>query len=268
MKGVKKAFKALRELIHNPWLLNNVLDDNTVWHRKVIQEFGLPDGLSCISLEQISPGFHETLETFSFLGGGSLPTDIALLKALCRRFDKAKYFEIGTWRGESVRNVSDVAEECFTLNLADDQMRRLGLSEDYIDAHGFFSKNRKNITQLLGDSTVFDFSGLDKRFDVIFIDGNHHHEYIVSDTRNVFDHLIHEHSIVVWRDYAYDPDRVRFETLHAILEAVPVGFHRYIHHVANTMCAILIRDNFEVKALKPYEDPVHTYEVSIKSQKL
>lgn len=30
MKGVKKAFKALRELIHNPWLLNNVLDDNTV----------------------------------------------------------------------------------------------------------------------------------------------------------------------------------------------------------------------------------------------
>ncbi len=268
MSRVKKTLKALGEIVRNPWLLNNVLDDNTVWRRKVERDFDLPEGLPIITLDQISPGFSEVLDSFSFLGGGSLPTDIALLKTLCRRFDKAKYFEIGTWRGESVRNVSDVAAECYTLNLSDEQMRSLGLSEDYIAAHGFFSKNRNNITQLLGDSTVYDFAGLEKRFDVIFIDGNHHHEYIVSDTKNVFEHLLHDRSIVVWHDYAYDPDRVRFETLHAIMEAVPVALRRHIYHVANTMCAVFIRDEFESRKRKIYERPEMTFEVKIMARKV
>ena len=85
MSRVKKTLKALGEIVRNPWLLNNVLDDNTVWRRKVERDFDLPEGLPIITLDQISPGFSEVLDSFSFLGGGSLPTDIALLKTLCRR---------------------------------------------------------------------------------------------------------------------------------------------------------------------------------------
>src|SRR5690606_41176729 len=58
-----------------------------------------------------------------------------------------------------------------------------------------------------------------------------------SDTENVFKHLIHENSIIVWHDYAYNPEKVRFEVMQGILDGIPKKFHSNIYHVANTMCA-------------------------------
>src|SRR5690606_2889438 len=109
MTKLNKLISAVKEIIKQPSLLNLVLNENDLWQRKVAEKHQLPNGLPQIQLNDLFPGFSEKLESFSFTGGGSLPTDIALLKSLCRKFDNAKYFEIGTWRGESVRNVSDVA---------------------------------------------------------------------------------------------------------------------------------------------------------------
>lgn len=268
MKKLNKAFAAIGEIIKNPWLLNHILNENEVWQTKVEKDFRMPKGLPVIQLDELFPGFSEGLNSFSFMGGGSLPTDIALLKSLCRRKENPTYFEIGTWRGESVRNVSDVAQECFTLNLSKQQMVELGMSEKYADAHAFFSKGLPNVTHLEGDSRTFDYAGLNRKFDVVFIDGNHHHDFVKSDTRNVFKHLIHENSVVVWHDYAYSPEKVRFEILHGILEGIPQEFYPNLYHVANTMCAIFIRGNFNTKRLESYENPVRTFEVSIKSRRL
>ena len=85
---------------------------------------------------------------FAFLDGGSLPTDIALLRSLAVNIPNCRYFEIGTWRGESAANVASVAKECTTLNLSPQQIMALGLPQQYADLHGFFSKDLPNVTQL------------------------------------------------------------------------------------------------------------------------
>jgi predicted O-methyltransferase YrrM len=249
MKKIKKTLKALIEIIKNPWLLNNVLSDDFVWNNYIIKKHNLPHGLPMVDINHICPDFSETLEYFAFLDGSSLPTDIALLKSLSKRFEKCKYFEIGTWRGESVVNVAENAEECYTLNQSKSEMISLGINENYADLHGFFSRNKKNITHLTGNSLTFDFKGLDKKFDLIFIDGNHHYEYVKNDTEKIFKHLIHQNSIIVWHDYAYTPEKLRPEVLAAILDGTPTEFRKYLYHVSNTLCAIFIRNDFPTKKL-------------------
>ena len=268
MKKIKKTFAAIAEIIKNPWLLNHILEENSIWQKKVDQKYKLLNGLPQVQLDELFPDFSEKLNSFSFTGGGSLPTDIALLKSLCRKFENASYFEIGTWRGESVRNVADVAKECYTLNLSKQQIINLGMSEKYADAHAFFSKRLSNVTHLQGDSRTFDYTGLNKKFDVVFIDGNHHLDFVVSDTQKVFEHLLHENSVVVWHDYAFNPEKVRFELMHAILDGVPKEYHPNLYHVANTMCAIFIKGDFKTKFLEAYQNPIVTYEVGLTSKRI
>ena len=266
MKKITKSARAFFQILKNPSLLNLILNENEVRRNKVIQKHGMPKGLPVVQLNDLFPNFSEKLMSFSFLGGGSLPTDIALLKSACRKFENATYFEIGTWRGESVRNVADVAKECWTLNLSKQQMLALGLSDKYADAHAYFSKDLKNVHHVYGDSRSFDYAGLNKKFDVIFIDGNHHYDFVKSDTENVFQNLIHENSIIIWHDYAYDPEKVRFEILEAILDGIPKEFQPHLYHVANTMCAIFIRGNFPVNFLEKHISPVVTFEVNLKAK--
>jgi predicted O-methyltransferase YrrM len=241
MRSIRKSIKAILNIIKNPWLLNNVLSDDTIWINHLKSKYTIPIGLPVIALDKLSPLNSETINTFSFLDGGSLPTDIALLKVLCKRFNPCNYFEIGTWRGESVMNVSEICNECYTLNLSKSELLKQGGNERYADLHGFFSKNKENIIHLYGNSLNFDFQSLGKKFDVIFIDGNHHHEFVKSDTEKVFKHLVHDKSIIVWHDYAYNPEKPRPEVLAAILDGVEIKNHKYLYHVANTLCAVFIR---------------------------
>ena len=130
MKKFKKLFKALGLILGKPYLLNLVIDDNENWRKRVRKEFGLKEGLDEISFHELSGGMEIMVKPFSFLEGGSIPTDLALLRALAEKYTDCKYFEIGTWRGESVANVAEVATECITLNLPADTMRSMGFSDD------------------------------------------------------------------------------------------------------------------------------------------
>jgi len=174
----------------------------------------------------------------TFLDGGSLPTDLMLLASLAETIPDCRYFEIGTWRGESVSALADRVKSAHTLCLTDEEMRNLGMHERTIESHMIFSKGIKNVIQLRGDSRSFDFSSLNQKFDLIFIDGDHHYDFVKSDTRNVFAHLTHENSVVVWHDYGFHPDLVRFEVLAAILDGVCPDRRDRIYHVAHTKCAI------------------------------
>ena len=171
MKKVKKTFKAIFEIIKNPWLLNNILSNDKIWNNYLEKKYKIKRGFPVIDINQISSNFDEKLNHFSFLGGGSLPTDIVLLKLLCKKFNDCTYFEIGTWRGESVINIAEVAKICYTLNLSKDEIISLGHSEKYANLHGFFSKQKKNIKHIEGNSLTFDFDSLNQKFDLIFIDG-------------------------------------------------------------------------------------------------
>jgi len=230
--------KALWWILRKPGLLNRVLSDEDTWRSYVDKKYGMEGGLPVVDLGQlIGTGSYE-LGPMTYLDGGSLPTDLMLLAGLADKIQDCSYFEIGTWRGESVATVSPRAGSCFTLCLSDEEMRRRGMHPRTIESHGLFLKELKNVTQLKGDSRQFAFDQLHRKFDLLFIDGDHHYDFVRSDTVNLFTHLVHEKSVVVWHDYGFHPDQVRYEVMAAILDGIGPERAGMVYHVAHTKCAI------------------------------
>jgi len=238
MSKIGKALKALWWILRKPILLNRVLTDADTWQAYVKKRYQLPDGLPVVEMDQLIGSGPIELGPMTFLDGGSLPTDLMLLAGLAERIDNCSYFEIGTWRGESVATVSPRAKSCYTLCLSDEEMRRMGMHPRTIETHRLFSKDLENVTQLRGDSRSFDFGQINRKFDLLFIDGDHHYDFVKSDTAYLFRYLLHEKSIVVWHDYGFHPDQVRYEVMAAILDGVGAERAGMVYHVAHTKSAI------------------------------
>ena len=263
MKKIGNAYIAMVEILKNPNILRRIIDDNSVWMNRVNKKHpGFVNGFPVVEITDLIPGFKESLETVDFLGGASTPPDLCLIKALCRTKPNCKYFEIGTWRGESVSNASEVCEECYTINL--DPVK--GFNGLYKDIIGFFSNGKKNIKQLYGDSTKFDFGALNKKFDVIFIDASHEYLYIKNDTSKVFKYLCKENTIVIWHDYSITPSTPRYETIAAILDTIPPEKQKYLYHVSNTLCAIYTSEgSFPTHKLVDPGIPARKFKVSVEA---
>ena len=264
MNKLKKLLKAILLIISKPSLLNNVLNNPNVSRAEVIKKYNLPQGLKTIDIQLLLPDLNETIEPYSSLDGGSTPIDITLLKALAKSKADCDYFEIGTWRGESVANVASVAKHCVTLNLPDAQMQQMGLDKNYIASHRFFSKDLKNVTHIQADSQTFDYSSLDQKFDLIFVDGDHHYESVKTDTSNVFNLLKNEDSIIVWHDYGNNPGDIRWDVLHGIMDGTPMDKRRYLYRVSNTLCAIYLKRPIESSYIRPYSSPENCFSLTVK----
>ena len=142
MGKLSKLIQGISALIKQPYLLNLVLESSEYHQKNLQKQFPeISKGLAQISFSDLTDKKQITVSPFAFLEGGSLSTDLGLLKILAEKKPHTTYFEIGTWRGESVANVASVAEKCFTLNLSAQEMKRLGMAQRYIDLHGFYSKN-------------------------------------------------------------------------------------------------------------------------------
>lgn len=268
MKKAKifKALKAVGLIIRKPVLLNKVLSEPDEWKNYVISKYNIQKGLPVISLEAVTGLIDFKLSPMTFLDGSSLPTDLALLTGMASGIKDCSYFEIGTWRGESVANMARIAKDCFTLCLSDEEMRKRGMDEQMIRMHAMFSKDHPNVTHLKGDSRTFDYSSLNRKFDLVFIDGDHHYDFLLQDTKNVMKYLVHEKSIVVWHDYGNTPEDVRFEVLAAILDGTAIESHPRIYHVGHTKCAILLNEEMGSKTAAFPIWPETFYEVHIKVQ--
>jgi predicted O-methyltransferase YrrM len=268
MGKIGKALKAFWWIARKPVLLNRVLTDEDTWREQVASRHGMPDGLPVVTMDQLFREGQLSIGPMTFLDGGSLPTDMMLLAGLAGSISGCRYFEIGTWRGESAAILSPRVKSCHTLCLTDEEMRGLGMHDRAIEAHMQFSANLENVTQHRGDSRTFDFASLGQKFDLVFIDGDHHHDTIVSDTRNVFNHLAHEETVVVWHDYGFHPDRVRFEVMAAILEGAGPDRAGMICHVAHTKCAIFTGKRLEARQPEFPVLPEESYELDIRRKKL
>lgn len=248
-------------------MLKSLVGHNSYWKRYLRRKYPLFTSLPVVDISDISSTIDEEITNYSYLSGAALPTDIALLKILARKFPECMFFEIGTWRGETVSNIAPLTKEAYTLNLSEQQIIELGISEEFVENIGFYSKGIPKIIHLEGDTMNYDFSTLNKKFDLIFIDGDHRHEYIVNDTKKVFEHLVHDQSIVVWHDYGMTPSSIRFEVLAGILDAIPTDLHNHLYHVSNTKCAIFSRESFPTKAFEPLSTPEKSFSISLKMDK-
>lgn len=261
MNKLRKTFKALGLIVQNPWKLNHILNQNEEWKAYVLRKYKM-DSLPVVSLNYF---LREPviIEPYAFLEGSASPADIALLKLLALKVEHCKYFEIGTWRGESVANVASCAETCYSLDLPEDMRTKILNDIDYNKSHRFFSKDVGNIIHLTADSRTFDFSSLKIKFDLIFIDGDHHYESIVNDTKKALDGLCHDGTTMVWHDYGYNPRAIRYETMAAILDSVPEPMQHQLFHVSNTSCAILFRKPVPSHKFKKHALPENKFSVSV-----
>ncbi len=234
----------LKVLIQNPFavIMEGVrVRQQEYFKKKAIREYNI-EQFPTVDLLDLFQNLNENIDTYSFLAGTSLITDLILLKSFAKKFQNCAYLEIGSWRGESLVNICDVTDDCTSLTLSEAEMKALNFSNEFIKVHGIFSNHIKTMKKIEHNSQTFDFTQLNKKFDLIFIDGDHSYEGILNDTQKVFPLRKNGKSIIVWHDYGFDPEGVRYSTLKAILDGIPKNNHKNLYHVSNTMCAVYIED--------------------------
>ena len=260
---LKTLWKVVKLLARDPRRLGNLIDHRAEERAYVSQHYGLTDGLPTVDLLDLLPGFDETVEPVSFLEGTSLVTDLALLRALARRFTQCRYLEIGTWRGESVANVAPLAAACVSISLSPDEMRQRGYNQELIAAHGFYSKRFPNIMHIGHDSRTFDYSTLPEKFDLIFVDGDHTHDSVRIDTHNAFQMLRGPDSMIVWHDYGHTRYSIQWHILAGILDGCPPDKRSHLYHVSNTLCAIYSPQPLAASIVETPQIPNKTFRVSL-----
>lgn len=233
-----KLLRAGSALVGNPRLAGAIIHDNAYWKSAFQRKYGHANLLPVVGLDAFVPAKSE-LPLTVFLGGGSSVTDLLLLRHLAAKEEVNTYFEIGGWRGESLAAVLPFVKKAYTLDLDEKGMDHLGYSKEVRDQMYSVVEMNGKVTQLKGDSARFEFSTIQNKCDLIFIDGTHTYEYVMSDTKNALKHLMHDKSIIVWHDYAFDPEQVRWEVYTAIADAIPVSMHQRLYHVSHTKCALL-----------------------------
>lgn len=236
------------------------------WKKRVEKNHQI-EALKVVDLAYFTGGKGK-LSTVTFLGEGSMLTDLLLLKSICGGIKDCKYFEIGTWRGESVANVCENTAISYTMNLSKEEMAKMQLPSDYIDIHGVLSKDNPKIIHLYGNTLTYDFEKLNQKFDVIFIDGDHHYKMVKNDTEKVFKHLVHENSIIVWHEYAFAPEKIRYEVFAAILDGTPKEIHSKIYQPSHTMCAIYWNKQIKTQEFTQNKPPKTLFNVEIEMNKL
>ncbi len=175
------------------------------------------------------------------------PNETQTLCALVSHLKPKKIFEIGTYNGFTTLHFAYNAPEdsrIYTLDLpADfslsdqecysyDDILVMELSKKNIERR-FFKKDSqgKKITELFGDSKLFDFSPYQGQMDLIFIDGNHSYPYVASDTENAFK-MLSPDGVIVWHDFDYIVHRDVFKYLNHLVKE-----HK-IYSIPNTRFAI------------------------------
>lgn len=147
------------------------------------------------------------------------PAEITALCAIIRSRGCRDILEIGTFDGNTTLNMAVNAGDdgrVTTIDLPPDwngvyEIRVPGLYVNVTDRSTVGIQYRshpwavQHITQVYGDSAGLDWSTLPGPFDLVFIDGNHHYEYVKRDTENALRHL-RPGGIVAWHDYGMIED--------------------------------------------------------------
>ncbi len=260
--------RILKKLIARPKSIFLVLKDESEYEDHLKKKYGKTH-FPTVDINYFIHG-REEVNHYTFLEGGSWITDLALLKSIGAKYKNPDYLEIGSWRGESIANIADLeGSKCTSINLSPEQIIAMGLPEKYANEHGCLIKNRRNIKTVYADSLKFDFSELNQKFDLIFVDGDHSYNAVKSDTANVFKLLKNDKSCIVWHDYGFDPVTPRHSVISAILDGLPAEEHKHLYHVSNTLCALYTKDE-NISGF--IESNVHSadkvFRVSIESEKL
>ena len=155
--------------------------------------------------------------------------------------------EIGTFDGRTTLNLAVNAPahlSVFTLDLPASTAPKFDLApaEDvlvqkprsgrhFVEAQGEWEAPASRITQLLGDSATFDFSGHHGRAGLVFVDGSHAYDYVMADTATAL-RLVAPKGIVLWHDYGV------WEGVTRALEEIEARQHLGLRHIRGTSIVV------------------------------
>ncbi|NOT34284.1 MAG: class I SAM-dependent methyltransferase [Candidatus Eisenbacteria bacterium] len=234
--------------------------------RRRAAALGFARGFPSVELTTLTGPLDLTIDPFTFLDGTSRVTDLALLVGLARRLPNAEYLEIGSWRGESLVNVARHAASAVSVSLSEAEMRALGLESQYLGMDGMFLDRVTNVTRVRQDSTTLDFESLGRRFDLIFVDGDHHHDAVVSDTRNAFRMLRDDRSVIVWHDCGNSYEDFRWEVVSSVLAGTPPELRHQLYRVSHSLCGVFTRAPIESGFPSFPAEPRELFDVTIRSR--
>lgn len=191
------------------------------------------------------PGIRITLEHLEGEGIYAPIDEAAYLALIAAHLKPRNIFEIGTFRGRTTLNLAlNCPSDCrvFTLDLPPQERPRVQIVTNRADAQimersltGIDYQGKAEsakITQLLGNSQEFDFSPYFGKMDLVFVDGAHHYEAVLSDTRNAL-RMVSPRGVVLWHDFANYGDYN--DVTRAVLELVPAD---RVIQVANSQIAL------------------------------
>jgi hypothetical protein len=216
-----------------------------------------------VNLTEITPGFNEEISNYTFLDGTSHTIDIAFIKALCKQYKNCNYLEIGSWRGESLFNIAQVAEKCVSISFSAKEVMSRFNNRIMADSIGLFTKNIQNIKHIEADSQVFNFESLNEKFDVIFVDGDHKYEGVKSDTINAFKMLKDDNSIIIFHDCGFSFEDNRYEVIAGIIDGTPAEKRKNLYRVSNTLCGLYINKSLKTLNKTIPQFPNTTFKIDI-----
>ena len=188
----------------------------------------------CKSIDELFPENREARIILEHLPGGGISTpvdELAYLALVTKSVGPRFIFEIGTFRGRTALNFAlNSPPDCvvYTLDLAPGDRKEMqsetnaadsAIIEECVPGIDYRGKEEAGkIRQLLGNSLDFDFSPYDGKMNIVFVDGAHHYEAALSDTRNAL-RLVAAGGVILWHDFANYGDYN--DVTRAVLDLVP-----------------------------------------------
>ena len=145
--------------------------------------------------------------------------EVFILCSVMKHIQAKNILEIGTFDGNTTLNLALNLPESGNITTVDlppewDGTLQLDIPEIYknvTERSGVGRQYREypelayKINQIFEDSARLDWEALDTPFDLIFLDGCHHYEYVKNDTLNALQHL-KKGGVLVWHDYGMIED--------------------------------------------------------------
>jgi len=209
-------FSDIRKLYDNNQIETSLFDE-------LVERLGLERKSGTVSLRHL----HESHRT----SGSISPLELKVICELCRMIGPRNVLEIGTFEGRTTFNIA--------LNLTDSCIYTLNLPQEacafQVGRYFLGTEEAQRIKQIFGDSRKYDFSGLPP-MGLIFVDGDHSYEGVVSDSENAFK-VLADDGIVLWHDF----DTCHLATTKAVLDAVKR--HRYSYcNIEGTSLALAYKN--------------------------
>lgn len=220
-----------------------------------------------IEIFDIIPSFKEEIEGATFSEGSSTAIDLAFIKSIVKSKQDCDYLEIGSFRGESLINVLPVCKTATSISLSPKEMAEMNIPADYIEADYCLVTPNEKLTRIQHNSLTFDYNSLNKKYDVIFIDGDHSTNGVKTDTKNAMKLLKDESSIIIWHDCSFSYSDIRFDVIQGIMLGTTDEQFNSFYRVRNTLCGIYKRNMKPSAIQRNAQIPNKTFNVSIDLQK-